>query len=99
MGKIIPQKRILNGNRVFRTTLWMLSNAKINHIVANDHRINAMQMHTVYTMSPALVLPRNGEELFATGSSSFKFSPIKMIEKPACPVGPSGTKVEITDIS
>ena len=77
----------------------MLSNAKTNHIVANDHRTKAMQMHTVYTTSPALVLLRNGEELLATGSSSFKFSPIKIIEKPACPVGPSGTKVDITDIS
>ena len=43
----MPQKGILKGNLVLRTTLWMLSNANTNHIVANDHSTNAIQTQTV----------------------------------------------------
>ena len=80
------------GIGVLRTTSNMPKSAKMSHMVAQHHRQNATQTQTVFTISPASSLLRKGEELVAYGKRVRNEFPIRMKEKPACPIGPRGMK-------
>src|SRR6266581_8024596 len=91
----MPQKESLNGIRVLRRICCIPNSAYPSHIVASAQRKQLAHTDTAKTISPACVLLRNGELLPVTGRNSFVDCPMRSMENPACPIGPSGMKEEI----
>lgn len=81
-GKTRPQKGKLKGTRVWRTISCIPSRAKTMHIRARDHKRNAMQTQTTFTISPVVRDRRNAELPWSRGNRDLKFWPIRRIAYP-----------------
>lgn len=82
-GKTTPQLQdTLNAIRVSRSTSETANSAKIIHITASDHNMNAKQMQITLTISPAEWV-NNPEFPKCRGDKDWKARPIKRNEYPA----------------
>ena len=86
----------MNEIRDSRATSWIPSSAKITHIVPNDQRAIDIHRQMICIVSPVALALSISELPYVKGKSDLRFFPIRRIENPAWPVGPSGKKEDRT---